>query len=154
MESWVWSLGWEELLEKGKATHSSILSCRIPWTEEPVGYSPWSSKESDTTEQLSMHAHVCIYMYTHTSYMYIVHLLYLCSFYKWGLDRLLDLLGFWSQKNGLHPQVLWLQIPAAPTIGGHIVVSDCPPIEFDLYLIFLVCVSYKENLLLFISLMF
>ena len=31
-ESWVRSLGWEDLLEKGKATHSSILAWRIPWT--------------------------------------------------------------------------------------------------------------------------
>ena len=33
-ETWVQSLGWEDLLEKGMATHSSILSWRIPWTEE------------------------------------------------------------------------------------------------------------------------
>ena len=31
-ETWVPSLGWEDPLEKGKATHSSILSWRIPWT--------------------------------------------------------------------------------------------------------------------------
>ena len=31
-ETWVWFLGWEDPLEKGKATHSSILSWRIPWT--------------------------------------------------------------------------------------------------------------------------
>ena len=31
----VQSLGWEDPLEKGKATHSSILAWRIPWTEEP-----------------------------------------------------------------------------------------------------------------------
>ena len=31
-ETWVQSLGWEDPLEKGKATHSSILACRIPWT--------------------------------------------------------------------------------------------------------------------------
>ena len=31
-ETWVLSLGWEDLLEKGKATHCSILSWRIPWT--------------------------------------------------------------------------------------------------------------------------
>ena len=31
-ETWVRSLGWEDLLEKGKATHSSILAWRIPWT--------------------------------------------------------------------------------------------------------------------------
>ena len=33
-ETWVWSLGWEDPLEKGMATHSNILACRIPWTEE------------------------------------------------------------------------------------------------------------------------
>ena len=30
--TWVQSLGWEDLLEKGKATHSSVLAWRIPWT--------------------------------------------------------------------------------------------------------------------------
>ena len=36
-ETWVQSLGWEVDLEKGMAAHSSILACRIPWTEEPGG---------------------------------------------------------------------------------------------------------------------
>ena len=31
-ETWVLSLGWDDPLEKGKATHSSILAWRIPWT--------------------------------------------------------------------------------------------------------------------------
>ena len=31
-ETWVRSLGWEDLLKKGKATHSSVLARRIPWT--------------------------------------------------------------------------------------------------------------------------
>ena len=31
-ETWVWSLGWEDPLEKGKATRSSILAWRSPWT--------------------------------------------------------------------------------------------------------------------------
>ena len=31
-ETWIQSLGWEDPLEKGKATHSSILAWRIPWT--------------------------------------------------------------------------------------------------------------------------
>ena len=54
---WVQSLGWEDPLEEGMATHSRILAWRIPWTEEPGGlYSPWGSKESDTTEATS-HAH-------------------------------------------------------------------------------------------------
>ena len=36
-EPWVRSLGWEDLLEKEMATHSSILVWRTPWTEEPGG---------------------------------------------------------------------------------------------------------------------
>ena len=36
----VQSLGWEDPVEKGMATHSSILAWRIPWTEEPVGLQP------------------------------------------------------------------------------------------------------------------
>ena len=36
-EMWVRSLGWDDCLEKGKATHSSILEWEILWTEEPVG---------------------------------------------------------------------------------------------------------------------
>ena len=33
--TWVPSLGWEDLLEEGMASHSSILTWRIPWTKEP-----------------------------------------------------------------------------------------------------------------------
>ena len=36
-ETWIWSLGWDDPLEKGMAIHSSILTWRIPWTEEPGG---------------------------------------------------------------------------------------------------------------------
>ena len=46
----VQSLGGEDPLEEGMATHSSILAWRIPWTEEPGRYSPWGGKELDTTE--------------------------------------------------------------------------------------------------------
>ena len=49
----VQSLDQEDPLEKEMATHSSILAWRIPWTEEPVGYSPWGCKEFNTTEQLT-----------------------------------------------------------------------------------------------------
>ena len=47
METWVQSLGQEDLLEKEMATHSSILAWKIPWLEEPGG-----RKESDVTERL------------------------------------------------------------------------------------------------------
>ena len=53
-ETWVQSLGWEDILEEGMATHSSILAWRIPWTEEPAGYSPWGHRESDMAEQLTL----------------------------------------------------------------------------------------------------
>ena len=52
-ETWVRSLVQEDLLEKGMATHSSILAWRIPWTEEPGGLQSMGRKESDTTEQLT-----------------------------------------------------------------------------------------------------
>ena len=47
----IWSLGWEDPLEKGMATHSSILAWRIPQTGL---YSPWGLKESNMIEQLSL----------------------------------------------------------------------------------------------------
>ena len=48
---WVWSLGWEDPLEKEMATHSNIIASEIPWTEEPrTLYSLWGHKELDTTE--------------------------------------------------------------------------------------------------------
>ena len=52
-ETWVWSLGWEDHLEKEIATHSSILTQKIPWTEKPSGLqSMESQKESDMTQRL------------------------------------------------------------------------------------------------------
>ena len=47
-------LGWEDLLEESMATHSSILAWRIRGRRSLVGYSPWSLKESDTTERLTL----------------------------------------------------------------------------------------------------
>ena len=49
-EMQVQSLGREDPLEEGMATHSSILTWRIPWSEEPGGLSPWGHKESNMTE--------------------------------------------------------------------------------------------------------
>ena len=49
-ETCVRSLGWEDPLEKGMATHSSILAWRIPWTEEPRGLQSMGSQEMDMTE--------------------------------------------------------------------------------------------------------
>ena len=56
-ETQVGSLSGEDPLEKGMATHSSILAWRNPWTEEPAGYSPWGWHELDTTERLTHTTH-------------------------------------------------------------------------------------------------
>ena len=46
---WIRSLGQEGPLDDSMATHSGILTWKIPWIEELVGHSPWDRKESDTT---------------------------------------------------------------------------------------------------------
>ena len=43
------SLGQEDPLEKGRATHSSILAWRIPWKWSLMSFSPWGHKQSDMT---------------------------------------------------------------------------------------------------------
>ena len=48
-ETRVRSLGWEDPLEKEMVTHSSILACKISWTEEPGGLQCWVHKESGMT---------------------------------------------------------------------------------------------------------
>ena len=65
-ETWVQSLGGEDLLEKGMAIHSSILAWRIPWTEERGGLQSKGCKESDTQELLTL---------------IIIRVLYLIPFY-------------------------------------------------------------------------
>ena len=73
-ETWLRSLGQEELLEKEMAPHSSTLAWKIPWMESLVGYSPWGCEESNTTEWLYFHFNEdngdlpqkipCMYCYT------------------------------------------------------------------------------------------
>ena len=65
-ETWVWSLGQEDALEKEMATHSSILAWRSPWTEESGKYSPWGCKEMDGTE---WHTHTHTFFYGHSFFL-------------------------------------------------------------------------------------
>ena len=71
-ETWVQSLGWEDPLEEGMATQSSILAWRIPWTEEPdmlqsLGSQrvrhDWATKP--THIYIRTYAYIYIYMYIH-----------------------------------------------------------------------------------------
>ena len=58
-ETRVLSLGWKDSnLKEEMATHFSILARIIPWTEEPGRLQSVGVTESNTTEQLSMHAHM------------------------------------------------------------------------------------------------
>ena len=63
-ETQVPSVGQKDPLEKGRATHSSILAWRIPWIEDLAGYSPWGHKELDMVEQLAQWS-LNILSYTH-----------------------------------------------------------------------------------------
>ena len=51
-ETWFQSLGWDDPMVKGVATHSSILAWRIHGQRSLAGYSSWGHKELDTTERL------------------------------------------------------------------------------------------------------
>ena len=53
-ETWVQSQEWEDPLEKGMATHYSILAWQIQWTEESVSYNTWDCKELDMTQQVKI----------------------------------------------------------------------------------------------------
>ena len=59
-ETWVQSLGQEDLLEKELATHSSIFAWKFHRKRSLAGYGPWGCKESDMTE------HECANIHTHT----------------------------------------------------------------------------------------
>ena len=61
-ETRVWNLGGEDPVEKGTATHSSILIWRIPWTEKPGGLQSMGVAESDVTELLSLWNRNSLYM--------------------------------------------------------------------------------------------
>ena len=63
-ETWVQSLGWEDPLEEGMATYSSILAWKNPQGQRSlVGYSPRCRQELDTTEWLSIHTHIHTRLY-------------------------------------------------------------------------------------------
>ena len=76
-ETWVRFLGWEDLLEKGMATHSSILAWRIPLTEEPgrlqsVGVTKSRIQLSDFHFPYLCIYFICLYTHLHTAYMFML----------------------------------------------------------------------------------
>ena len=70
LETWVQSLGQENLLEKEMATHSSILAWRIPWTEEPGGLQSTGSQRVGhdwVTSHFLSHTHTHTHTHLHNS---------------------------------------------------------------------------------------
>ena len=73
-ETWVWPLDREDPLEKGMATHSSILAWRTPLRRDGivllwrslVGYSPWGCKDSDMVGDTHTHTHPWLHTHAHT----------------------------------------------------------------------------------------
>ena len=64
-ETWVQSLGWEDPLEKGMATHPSVLAWRIPWTEEPGRLQSLASqrvRHNQTTKLAHTHTHTHVWV--------------------------------------------------------------------------------------------
>ena len=57
-ETWVQSLGWEDRLEKGTSTYSSVLTWKIHGQKSLADCSPWGHKVLDTAEQVSLSLYV------------------------------------------------------------------------------------------------
>ena len=65
-ETWVQSLGWKDPLEKGMATHFSILARRIPWTEEPGSLQSLGLQRVRYDGVTNTHTHTYVYIIKQT----------------------------------------------------------------------------------------
>ena len=74
-ETWVRYLGWEDPLEEGMATYSSILAWRIPWAEKPGRLESRGSQRARQLKQLGTHKHIYAHRYYFTKWatMYAGH---------------------------------------------------------------------------------
>ena len=90
-ETQVQSLGWEDLLEKGMATHSSILAWKTPWTEEPGGLQSivLQRVRRDWSDLACFHSHMYAGPYPH----------YLISLWTWPCLLYLSLLARYLQRG-------------------------------------------------------
>ena len=74
-ETGIQSLGWEDLLEKGMATHSSILAWRIPWTKEPGRLQSMRSQRVGH-DWVPEHTHIPVFPFIHS----LIRMVYLLTF--------------------------------------------------------------------------
>ena len=96
-ETWVWALGQEDPLEEEMATHSNILPGRIPWTQEPSGYSPWGCRVGHdwATKHSTAYAEHC----------------------RWGIPC--------SFRTSFLSEVSWTRVPSMPW-GGYLPSPSLP----------------------------
>ena len=122
-ETKVWSLGSEDPLEKGMATHCSILTWKIPWTEVPGGLQSMGSQRvrhdwATNTSTFHIYIYVCIYIYIFSKFVVTpclkyrrnrYSLIHLFNNYFWSthvLD-LEELLGnIWEQNVDIVPALV------------------------------------------------
>ena len=71
-ETWVRSLDWEDLLEKGKATESSILAWRIPWTTQSMGVTKSHTRLRDFQFSLSLILFQTVNKYIRKNFIFLV----------------------------------------------------------------------------------
>ena len=150
-ETWVWSLNWEDPLEKGMATYSSILVWRIPWGESPGGLvllkSSWIFCLYRCSGYQLFGIIFCIYympglilvVFTHSLYFLFYQLLTFFLFFSLSLSffflllsclyLLLSLIAFKSKYFGTlsHSQKNWAECTEFPnTLFWHIHTSRVP----------------------------
>ena len=80
-DTWVQSLGGEDPLKRGMATHSSMLAWRIHGQRSLAGYSPWGCKELDMTEQLSL---THLFSFLENLFLKIVETVDVCNYISLG----------------------------------------------------------------------
>ena len=97
-ETQAWSLGWEEPLEEGMETHSSMLACRIPWIEEPGRLQSMGLRRV---------GHAWSNLHTRTHGLWRVPLPYVCSH---SFKRLLDPLDSRRSQNEALDHVLYKRL--------------------------------------------
>ena len=112
-ETWVRSLGLEDPLEKGLATHSSILAWRIPWTERPGGLLSIESQRVEHSWVINVCAHARTHTHTHNweiyhSFPVIIHSL----FFKWDTRGNLSIyISLWVSnrvRSSIKSSLIWL----------------------------------------------
>ena len=128
-EIWVWSLGWKDPLEKGMGTHSSILSWRVPWTEEPGELRPVGSQRIGHNWATNTHnAFIVCPVFRSQSDI---------SHYTWGEEKLdLERKLTFLQQAAVSSKELWNLVWFILVQFVYILCNNFPQIESTLGLEF------------------